>query len=278
MERLLKLFLAFSCALSVSAATGSWNGVSFTGWNSVSVTAWNGTSIAASAAANTLTNGLISYWTMNAASGGETDSEPTGTAHNLSDNNTVTAGTGLISGARQFTAASTEFLSVADHADYSGGAAVVLSFIFWVNMDAKGANRSIMSKYGSSGNREYNLRYLTSSDKFNWVVSADGIAQTVNLGANNFGSPSTGTWMMVYCYLDGPNGTAGVSVNNGTANTSSALTGGCFDSTAALQIGALTSGTTWDGRIDEVGIWNRVLTAGELTSLYNGGAGKTYPF
>lgn len=33
-----------------------------------------------------------------------------------------------------------------------------------------------------------------------------------------------------------------------------------------------------DCYVDEVGIWNRVLTLDETTFLYNGGNGKTYPF
>lgn len=37
-------------------------------------------------------------------------------------------------------------------------------------------------------------------------------------------------------------------------------------------------GYQFSGTIDEVGIWNRSLTAQEVTDLYNGGAGFTYPF
>lgn len=33
-----------------------------------------------------------------------------------------------------------------------------------------------------------------------------------------------------------------------------------------------------DGIIDEVGLWNRVLTPAEVIELYNGGAGNQYPF
>ena len=33
-----------------------------------------------------------------------------------------------------------------------------------------------------------------------------------------------------------------------------------------------------DGLIDEVGLWRRVLTPAERTTLYNCGAGLTYPF
>ena len=33
-----------------------------------------------------------------------------------------------------------------------------------------------------------------------------------------------------------------------------------------------------DGLVDEVGMWSRVLTSGELDTLYNSGAGLAYPF
>ena len=33
----------------------------------------------------------------------------------------------------------------------------------------------------------------------------------------------------------------------------------------------------WDGLIDEVGFWKRILTAQEKTNLYNAGAGLAYP-
>jgi hypothetical protein len=33
-----------------------------------------------------------------------------------------------------------------------------------------------------------------------------------------------------------------------------------------------------DGKVDEVGVWDRALTGGEITSLYNSGTGRTHPF
>ena len=45
---------------------------------------------------------------------------------------------------------------------------------------------------------------------------------------------------------------------------------------------AQTIGKNWNeyfsGALDEVGLWNRALSAAEVTSLYNGGAGLAYPF
>jgi len=49
-----------------------------------------------------------------------------------------------------------------------------------------------------------------------------------------------------------------------------------------LAIGAQASidsfGSQGNYRICEYGVWNRALTGAEITSLYNAGVGKTYPF
>jgi len=37
-------------------------------------------------------------------------------------------------------------------------------------------------------------------------------------------------------------------------------------------------GAAYTHQFDEIGIWNRTLTSGEVTSLYNAGTGMTYPF
>jgi hypothetical protein len=46
-----------------------------------------------------------------------------------------------------------------------------------------------------------------------------------------------------------------------------------------MAIGSWGGGLAQSGtQIDEVGVWNRALSQTEVTSLYNAGAGKTYPF
>jgi hypothetical protein len=52
------------------------------------------------------------------------------------------------------------------------------------------------------------------------------------------------------------------------------------DSTRLLHIGEITAQppNPINGAFDELYIWNRAITAAEIATLYNGGAGKTYPF
>lgn len=220
----------------------------------------------AAVAAEGLNASLISYWKLDEASGTRVDSEPTGTAQNLTDNGTVTSNPGKIGDAGQFTAANNEYLSRADSADLSTGN-IDFTIAAWVYMDSKPAECYVMGKYSS----EYYLRYNTSADdRFRFVI---GGCVAV---ANNFGSPSTATWYLIIAWHDSVNDLCGISVNDGTANTTSDA-GGTTDGTAAFNIGTILNNGSidWNGRIDEVGFWKKVLTAGERTELYNAGAGKT---
>jgi hypothetical protein len=55
--------------------------------------------------------------------------------------------------------------------------------------------------------------------------------------------------------------------------------GHVFDSTTAFQIGARgNGGLPFDGLIDEMGFWKRVLNSDEHAALYNNGSGFAYPF
>lgn len=219
-----------------------------------------------------LTDSIVAYWDLDEASGTRVDDPG---ANDLTDNNTVTSNTGLISNAAQFTAANSEYLSRSDNTDLSTGN-IDFTFVAWAYLDSKGANRSIVSKYSSSANREYNLYYGTTADRFIFEVSSDGTAVTT-VTANNLGIPAISTWYFVVAWHDAANDTLNIQVNNGTVDSVS-YSAGVFDSTAPFMIGARNGAMFWNGMLDEVGFWKRTLTAGERTQLYNSGAGCTYNF
>lgn len=49
-----------------------------------------------------------------------------------------------------------------------------------------------------------------------------------------------------------------------------------FNDTQDLIFGDLKYNTNYDGKLDEIGIWNRSLTDADITELYNSGAGLSY--
>ena len=74
-----------------------------------------------------------------------------------------------------------------------------------------------------------------------------------------------------------------VAVGSGTTTTfygdgsSTPLGTSPFKSNNAVSVfGNYSGGSQNFGRIDELGIWNRALTTGEIATLYNGGSGLTW--
>ena len=228
---------------------------------------------AAAVAASGLLTSLISYWTLDEASGTRVDSV-TSSANDLTDNNTVTQNPGKISNAAQFTAANLEFLSRADNASLSTGD-IDFTLAGWVYLDSLGAFRVAVGKRENATNREYWFE-VNNSDQMRFIVSSNGALQDGVVTASSV-TLSTGTWYFVVAWHDSVANTVNIQVNNGTAH-SAAFSLGVFDGGSRFAIGVGESSNYWNGRIDEVGFWKRVLTAAERTNLYNAGTGVTYPF
>lgn len=220
-----------------------------------------------------LTDNLVCYWRLEEASGSRADEVG---GRTLTDNNTVTSATGKQGSAAQFVRANSEYLSAASHASLSPGD-TDFTLQAWVYLDSKpsGSQMRVIDKY-QVGFKEYTLLYYQSGDRFELVVSANGSSDSAYVDANTFGAPSTGTWYLIHAWHDSVNNQIGIAVNAGTADTAS-HSGGVYNSAAAFEIGRnATSGYHWDGRIDEVALWSRVLTGSERTQLYNGGSGLAY--
>lgn len=87
--------------------------------------------------------------------------------------------------------------------------------------------------------------------------------------------PPVNQWIHVVCTLE-PNKTTPYinSIHD------SGMTIGVFDEIITLKIFGLsiTYNAYLDTKIDEFGIWNRVLSQNEINRLYNNGLGLTYPF
>jgi hypothetical protein len=88
------------------------------------------------------------------------------------------------------------------------------------------------------------------------------------------------TWYFIVSTFDGVN--SRIYVNGVLVNTTYAP-GSIGNASTQFTIGAHSAGpASWGyqmkGNIDEVGIWNRVLTPLEIQMLYNNGNGLQYPF
>lgn len=222
-----------------------------------------------------LYSGLVSYWGLGDLY------DMTGAGNTLTNNNSATfspVSPPLQNGFAGFSAASSQYLSLTDNALVSTGD-IDWTICCWVQLISKGADRTIISKYGSAGTREYNLFFNNSSDRWQLTVSGDGTAVTTLLD-NNLGSPTIFEWYFLRAWHDATGNTINLQSNLNTVN-STAHTTGSFDSTSALLIGAVVPTgpiSHMNGYIGGVGFWKRLLTTQEHVWLYNNGFGRRYPW
>jgi hypothetical protein len=225
-----------------------------------------------------LLTSLISWWALNEASGNAVDSHGANTLTETSG--TIASATGKVGNCRDFEAGDTEYFERADNADLSTGD-IDFTIACWLQLESKPANpMEAASKFNRTENqREYTLGWLNTTDRLRFLVSSDG--GNTNVGqatANNLGAPSTGVWYFVVCWHDAAANTVNIQVNNGTVD-STAYSLGVLDGSSAFRLGAVSDTTAalfWDGLLDEVAIWKRVLTTDEKTWLYNGDNGRSY--
>ncbi len=216
-----------------------------------------------------LTDNLVSYWKLDEASGTREDIHG---ANDLTDNSAVGAAAGKINDGASFDG--TSWLSHTSNSDLQIGD-VSFAFSCWVKMADKSATRAVLGKSGSP--EEYLIEYTAGGgDRFQgWVYNGD--YRTVV--GNNLGSPSTGVWYHIVMMYDASTDVLSLIINDGTADTRAATTPGPTSDTATFHIGSYDDvpSNPMNGIIDEVGFWKgRVLTSGEITQLYNGGAGLSY--
>lgn len=214
---------------------------------------------------------LIAYWRMEEASGNRVDSKnsialvPTGTPGNAAGKNGQ---------AIAFTTAATTYLSAVDSANLSVGVNQDFSVACWIYFNGvpTGA-RGIIGK-GNASVSYNNCEYLlgTSSTNLIWYVRSANINAGITLAAT--------TWYFVVAWYDATADIQYIQVNNGTPAQFANATGS-FDSADPVEVGRQpqwTGSTPFDGRIDGLMFWKRVLTTDERTALYNSGNGVDYPF
>lgn len=225
-----------------------------------------------------LKENLISYWPLDEPAGTRRDATITG--HTLTDNNTVTGAEGpslYLPRAAQHTAANIEYLSRVDN-DTLSVEAQSFSVCAWAYSDAFGTDRMVVAKdSNAAGNREYHLIYANSVSR--WVMRLqNSTTNLLTLVASAAGAPATATWYFLTITYDHPTRRAKLYVNAGTPAEDTA-SGDVTASGAPFTIGAFgNTGARWDGRTCGVGFWKRVLTADDITWLYNGGIGRPFPW
>lgn len=224
-----------------------------------------------------LYSGLVGYWDLHDASGSRLDLSGNGST--LTNVNTVTSVDGLVGAASNFVLASSQKLTAASSAVLQGGAKSY-TWACWVQLATKPASQfTFISKLSAvSGQSEYWLRWSGSSaDIFQFSVYT-ATDSGKNAQAIAFGAPSTATWYFLRGWYDHTAQTVNIQVNDSDPASTAMGAPAQAASAAGLSVGADYAGDYTNGKMCEMGKWDRVLTTQEHLWLYNKGRGRTYPF
>lgn len=171
----------------------------------------------------------------------------------------------------QFTAANSETLSRASEAALQTGD-IDFSWVGWVYLDSEAASLTVYNKT-LAGVGEFQLRYDQPSDRFFFYVADLSTFDSVT--ANTFGAVTTGTWYFISTYHNAAANEIGISVNNGAYDTTATAISPTTNTTA-LSFGSFGVINYFDGRMQSFGFAKSILSAANITSFYNAGAGKKW--
>jgi hypothetical protein len=211
-----------------------------------------------SGGASPLLTDLAAYWKLDETSGTRFDS--VGTNH-LTDNGSVGYGIGKQSNAALFDG--TNYLTTASQV--LSGTGSFSAFGWFLTTDTTIRNQGIFGQTNFGGgwtavydNNDLYFDFNSSRERFTGVIAQD-------------------TYYFIGLIHDSSTNTTTFYLDNTELGT---LAGGFAQENQPVRVGRQRAQDDFYlvGRVDEVGLWGRVLMTAEIATLYNGGAGITYPF
>ena len=213
------------------------------------------------------TNGLVGYWPFN---GNATDASGNG------NNGTVNVAT-LTTDRNGASNSAYSFNGLTSYIDCGSNTSLRiignLSVSSWFLMDGGSFNPRIVN-YGNATNGGYTV----------FVDGTSNVSRKIN--ATNFNAGGSGTgfccnnpqnfnlsslvWHHIV-YTSDSNGLAKIYIDGVQISSYQGVPVNNINYSGSFNIGRLNfpSYDTWGGKLDDIGIWNRVLTQQEITNLYN---------
>jgi hypothetical protein len=218
---------------------------------------------------STLWNNLLAYYT-----GDGTPNDALGNYNGILLNGT-TYGTGIINNGFSFDGVN-DTVDFGNNLDFDGSTPFTVSC--WVNPNNVTSTQVPLAKAKNTIDYE-GYWFLIINGKMNFILSS-GINANDWVRVENSITLSTSTWYHCIMTYDGSKSASGLKVYvNNSLNTQNIIKDtltGSISNTRSFKLGARDNGFFYNGIIDEVGIWDRVLSESEVTELYNSGNGKQY--
>lgn len=206
---------------------------------------------------------LVAYYRFEGNANDETANANNGTSTNI----TYSTGNGKFGQGAGFNGSSSD-ITIPDSSSFSFTNTCTINF--WYNPISITSNprQNVLNKWIGGSNYGWNFYHVPSSGQLDWTETSDGTVGTI-LDVQSTGTTIiAGQWQLVSFTK---NGTSGKFYINGSSVTDNgtALHTNMYHSTDSLQIGD-DNGATWmTYPIDDLSIFNRVLSATEISNYYN---------
>lgn len=228
-----------------------------------------------------LDTNIKAYYKCDESSGNIADSLG---LNNLTNIGVATFGTGIINNGIILNGSS-QYFTIADALQTGLDLSPDLTFALWVKFAGFGSNdgnaNAFIYKRGASGTNQEQYRFFYESDSggTNHIylsTSSDGSSSSQQKIDYTF---STGTWYHVAVTKSGTTVKFYVNGSEVTTGASGSVTSTIFDGVGNFYLGTNQGVTGYlNGRMDEIYISSDAKSAGDISDLYNGGAGRSYPF
>lgn len=205
--------------------------------------------------------GLIAWWQLN---NNTSDSSPNGNAGTGTALTSVSGQRGNANGAYSFSTGTSSYIDVPTAPAF---AAPSQTFSFWVNPVAWTATTaSVMLSKRNNGADGYFIAYVNGSNAL--TFDCGGTSQRWVTSFN----PPLGQWSHVVLTCSNATGVA-LSVNGSPHSSRPTVNTAALSSAVNLRIGQDTGGAyTLNGTLDDVRIYDRILSSSEIQLLHAAGA------
>ncbi len=215
----------------------------------------------------TLQNGLVAYWKLDEAYAGGVRKDSYLTNH-LKHVNAPAPVAGKKGNAANFISTKSQYLKL-DDLIYIRTDDGNFSIAGWFNAAAIGNGRVVANRYWDGLYHGYDLQ-VVSNQRLRFHLGDSELQSSVvyNLGQ----------WHFFVIWYDISDGKMYMQIDNGVVDSMNQLGDRAVLPSVAtpFTIGNDAYSDYFDGMIDEVGMWKKVLTAQERADLYNSGSGNIY--
>lgn len=219
----------------------------------------------------TLLNDLKLYYKLDDNAANTTVTDEQGNQNGTSARNTsIITSAGKVGTSFLFSKANSDMVNLGQPSELDFGSSTDFTISCWINTTDDGTTGDFIFCTGRGSNEWVGFQQYND---FIYPYIDDG---TNTAGGSGDDSIAQGGWhhILVTYDRDGDMTLYVDGVNDGSWDISGV---GDIDNSEDTYIGNRDGGNHFfDGYIDEVGIWHRVLTATEIASLYNSGDGLSY--